>query len=94
MRQRTLDEARGTLPAGSAALWEVEASAGDGWRAPAAVRIIEQVPTCELLVTSDWLLVTSTSYYLPLATDLLSTDLLTTDLPTTCYMIEQKPAGY
>ena len=50
MRQRTLDEARGALPAGSAALWEVEASAGEGWRAPAAVRLIEQVTTCELLL--------------------------------------------
>ena len=75
MRQRTLDEARGTLPAGSAALWEVEASAGEGWRAPAAVRLIEQVTTCELLLTSDWLLVASTSYFLLLT----STTLLTTD---------------
>ena len=36
-------QARGALAAGSVALWEVEASAGDGWRAPAAVRQIEQV---------------------------------------------------
>ena len=43
MRQRTLAQARGALAAGSAALWEVEASAGEGWRAPAAVRQIEQV---------------------------------------------------
>ena len=36
-------QARGALAAGSVALWEVEASAGEGWRAPAAVRQIEQV---------------------------------------------------
>jgi len=44
----TLLQARGALPAGSAALWEVEASAGEGWRAPAAVRLIEQKPAARV----------------------------------------------